>query len=452
MQRYGYIETVRRKIGSGPAETIRVCRLTKPGLYVITETPDDKLEKQRLKESGQKANLYDEGSSYLDCSERAIERRHEMLAMAKKKEFDASVKQRFYKYAEPLITDKNKSILIRESAKAKDVALNSTIKAERLYRHWRLANVNAFFIANHFLTTLDKTPMEYAMNIRDIHDADNEAPLDLKAFVEYTLAEWYQDFQYSLCYEKPKEDTSAETINRWYHKPVFYPYDCIPGFEPNNPDEDFNMIAKDLNNTARTFIGLACGVRANYIVYHTRPDRAEWNKKLEQDTISAIHDALEKANATAPNPHAENPTEYAMIFCPTIQQFKKLFETAKKRMGKRAGDNRNVNHPYDGIYIIPFNHAGVQQVRLLMTQNPIQLADNLVYKFRKNYPDTFTKSYSSVFPLTYNKTPVLMAHTMNFQQLFAAMEEYEKGANFYVSCYPELVKYIQQIMPDVQFL
>lgn len=64
----------------------------------------------------------------------------------------------------------------------------------------------------------------------------------------------------------------------------------------------------------------------------------------------------------------------------------------------------------------------------------------------------FERTQEALYPLTFEGVPVLVAHPMNFQKLYWALEDYLNGQKFYVSCYPGQANFIKKIMPNVEFL
>ena len=112
--------------------------------------------------------------------------------------------------------------------------------------------------------------------------------------------------------------------------------------------------------------------------------------------------------------------------------------------------------PFNSACIIPINRSGAMQLKTLMESDPVLLEDRLITKFSNEIG--FTKSLptndemENIFKLNYNGTPVLLALLMDYQQLYWAKQHYDNGRRFYVICYPEQVKFIQKIMPEIEFL
>lgn len=216
-----------------------------------------------------------------------------------------------------------------------------------------------------------------------------------------------------------------------------------------------------------SFVGLAVGRKTNYIVYHTRPTKTPWYETIERATALAVNKAIETCNSEAQNcteNEGENVAEgsvvkaikNALMICPTVYQFASLFTLAKEHMPKRWAKEKRVGRPYQSVCIVPINHSGSMQLRCLMLSTPAEYEAILANSFL-TYPG-FTErplrkeEHDNIYKLSYNKRPVLLAHAMEFQKLYWATEDYLEGKKFYVACYPEQVKFIRMIMPEVDFL
>lgn len=90
------------------------------------------------------------------------------------------------------------------------------------------------------------------------------------------------------------------------------------------------------------------------------------------------------------------------------------------------------------------------QLRILMLSSPHECESFAINKMLKL--NNFVKTPDRTYKLSLNGIPVLVAHAMNFRQLYDAWIDYRKGKKFYVACYPEQAKYIRKIMPDVEFI
>lgn len=445
MEQNGYIEKVKRRVNSKKSRDVSIYRLTRSGFYVLTGTYDEHLEANRIRTAGKCPGRVVFGTSYQYHN---AQERDELIYLNHR----ANCRDPY----SPLnvddgIVSREFSILASEMVAARHVRIISSIKGDELYRNTRLANAHALFRACGYLTLIDFLPMECIIPIIDIHDPANEQYLTIERFSNSVIQSWYNNHERSLRFNDPATCHDNALCNAWFHTPIFYPLGIIPGLSAYEKADEFTYINIASRTYRHTAIGLAAGQRANYLVYHTHPTSVDWRPTLEQQSLTIVKRALEKHNENHPHPHMDKNYNYALMICPTVHQFKALFEDAKKRMGKRKGKNRRVARPFDALCIISLNHAGRVQIGWLMESNPIIVEDNIIRSLVKANP-AFYQTHDPLFPLSINKTPVLIAATMNFQKLFDAMELYEKGMNFYVVCLPEQVKYIRSIMPDVCFL
>ena len=170
-------------------------------------------------------------------------------------------------------------------------------------------------------------------------------------------------------------------------------------------------------------------------------------------SASAVQEYINDADVENPVHGAGYSTiKNALIFCPNVQQFENLFIVSRERMSKKRSRSREVGTPYRNVNIIPINTAGAMQLNVLMKTIPTKFDERVLFGLLEKYPDIFEKASDRTFSLIHKGKPVLLAHSMNYQVLFDAWEEYLAGRDFYVSCYPEQAKYIRRIMPKVRFL
>lgn len=451
MEKYGYIEIVNRKAGNSQADQIRVVRLTRPGIHLLTGRYNDELEQSRIEKAGLD-QYYRTSVSYLPEDQDGLLLLlalnaycdGESTALGQEMNFETAVKE--------AIVSGKLTILATGMEMADDVKLTPSTKPDTLYRHWCLANVQALFKTNHYLTSIDQLPLPNTRPVPDIHDQTKCPVLDVEAFTRYLLAEWYSAHPNSFTFRDPAENESESAFQEWHTTPAFYPIGDIPGFEVKENESNVEGYKKNNYTYTRTFIGLAAGNAVNYLVYYSKAKPNKWNVRAEHSSIQRVEQALIKALEWVDHPHAYKSCNYALYVCHTKRHFKILFDATKKRMGKKTGANRNVNAPFHTICLVPLNHAGGMQVRMLMQYSPLDIENIFAENYAKSYEGFAANPYNSTYKLTYEGTPVLLAHTMDFQKLFNAMEDYEKGKHFFVCCFPDQVKFIQEIMPDVEFL
>lgn len=449
MEKYGYIEKVTFKYGSKDVEKMTVYRLTKAGFYVLTGTFDEEFERRRQKEAGQDPIRVRNGTSYQVRSDEEYDTLNMLNYLAGKSEEDAW--QEFVQEAEFAVKSGLVSPLAYFMDKAPDVQVKLSTKGEIRCRNTRLANVNALFMANGFLTVLDRLPMDCVIPVWDIYDSQNLPRLDVEMFTFFARYMLFRDYPYSYNFLRLEEDDSDKRYEQWVGTPVFYPLNIIPGFDPFAQDLEFKYRKVRRNFYHHTCLGVAAGTKANYLVYHARPTSLPWKPSLEDASREQIKCAIENLHKTNPHPHSEKSNSFALIICQTLHQFKALFRDAQKRMGKKKGSKRQVDLPYLDVCIVPMNHSGLEQIRMLMYSTPPAVEMGMMFKL-KGMNEEFIEIAGTEFPLAYCKAPVLIAHTMNFQKLFRAMEYCETGKKLYVSCFPEQVPFLRTILPNAEFL
>lgn len=451
MEKYGYIEIVRRKVGPGPKDYVKVARLTKSGLYYLTAKEDHTLERERIENAGM-ANQVHAPVSYLPDDDDDMMLRFTLNKLSDNTDDNPDASEQFAALVEEAILDGRLSILATELGVAQDIQLTGSTKVDTLYRNWRLANVQALFKTNQFLTNIDRVPIPCANPLLDIHDPENRGLVGVEDLTRYALRNWYGSHIDSFTFHDPFEDHTDNAYEKWVNTPVFYPVSEIPGFEVEKAETASENYKQNNSTYTRTFIGLAAGVRTNYLVYYAKTKPNNWNVKSEDASIKKVEEALAKAYEWVEHPHNGKNCNYGIFVCHSVYHFKALFTSAKKRMRSKTGVMRNVSAPFNTISIVPLNHAGCMQVRMLMEYGPQDLENILMYNYIERYENFRENAYDNTYKLTYNNVPVLLAHTMDYQKLFDAMEDYERGVKFYVSCFPQQVKFIRQIMPNVEFL
>lgn len=445
MEKYGYISTAIYRYGGRAGEQFRVCQLTKSGWYILTNTLDIKWEWERKGAVMDLTdNRYSSLDSYIPESRAYQEKQTNLMALADRKNDSDESRMEFEQALIDAIDYDGFSFLASEISLAKQVNLTIPRYGAPLYRDYQLANINALFRANLYLTSIDRLPM------RPESDPENSGEIDLLSipgFCKSTLKNWYDAHPDYLYFAQSKCHSESDYA-AWKNTPAFYPFSQIPGAEVFGQAEESNIKSRVV---FRTFLGLATGVEVNYIVYHTKPTGFNWRPGIELNTIAIITESLAKVCPKQDLPYSEKPCHYALIVTPTIQQFAGIFSALKQRYGKNRAAKHRVCNPYEAINIVTLNAAGTMQIRLLMNKTPSN-ADAFITRFMQQQNENFYPTSDSLYPLSYKGYPVLIAHNLHLQHLFDAMLDYENGKKFYVACYPEQVKYIRKIMPNVEFL
>lgn len=320
------------------------------------------------------------------------------------------------------------------------------------HRSWKLGNIHTMFLINGFMTYLDRRPIvngwSFCGTKQDIMESAQEMPSETNIFTITNLAlkQWYEQYpDRNSCLESattnmPKKDNNT---------PAFYTAQEILSLIGVKEREDCPPIESP-NETAmwHTFTGLAVGPKCRYIVHHTQPYKTPWYKQVEINTIASVKLALLSTGILQPND--DGITKHALIFVWNRVQFRKFFMDASTR----AKSNMNpqiIASPYTSIHMIPMTASGVMQLRCLMLSTPYEYEKSLIEKLKKlDY--RFKDNDDQIYRLTLQSIPVLVAHAMDFGQLYAAWKDYEAGKKFYVSCYPEQRTTLTAIFPKVEFL
>lgn len=453
----GYLEDISRKYEKNRSSQFRMVRLTQAGLYLLASTPDEKLEMKRLDnlrgdtDRKKKENTYQSDSVY---DRQLREQWYVAATNPDALRVDREILNDAFLEA---VYEGDMTILALDCALAKEVSVTSNASnGWQIYRDWRLANITALFMANDFLTFLDRRPMDTKWVVSGIQNEEDLAKqiqggtLNLPGFMFHVLNRWYSEHPTSYRFTDPGCELTGETEEDWKATPAFYSAIEIPGFF--NEENSFGSISLTgaKNALRHTFCGVAIGRKKTYIVYHTKPGKTPWSERVEQTTADAVYKFLCDANGKDFATREPEITSAIMV-CHGVHQFAKLFENAKKHMANKWRKSLRVGIPYDTVSIVPINASGAMQLRGLMLMTPADYDLYMINKL-KAQDSRFERTQETLYPLNFNNVPVLVAHSMDFQKLFWALEDYYDGEKFYVSCFPGQVKYIQKIMPNVEFL
>lgn len=453
----GYIEDTNRKYGKGQLDQFRMIRLTKSGLYLLTGTQDAELEKKRLDQLNADTDRKIKEKTYESDSIYDLQLREQWYVAATNPDALKVDKETLYSAFLEAVYEGDMTILACDTKLAKEVSNTSNnINGWQLYRDWRLANITALFMANDFLTYLDRRPMDTKWVINGIqNDVDfakllQAGKINIPAFMYRALNRWYTEHPDSYRFSDPGSKLTEDTLRSWKETPAFYSAIEIPGFF--NEENSYGTISlTGAKNVLRhTFCGVAIGKKTTYIVYHTKPGKTPWSERVERTTADAVYKSLRDAKLENFE-QRESEITSAIMVCPSVHQFAKLFENASKYMSKKWRKIMRVGIPYDTVSIVPINASGAMQIRGLMLMTP---GDYELYIMNKlqDQDSRFERTQEPLYQLNFNDIPVLLAHSMDFQKLFWALEDYNAGIKFYVSCFPGQVKFIRKIMPDVEFL
>lgn len=451
MLKTGYIEEEIRKYGERKSETYRAISLTKAGLYLLCGYPNDDNETERLSGLGEMSFKQMAALTFtrFNPDEEALRQMNMVrqtepnLPREMRDQIDTS-------FLDALDTGEL-TILAYDNVNAPHVnTANPRYNMKRDYRNWRLSNIAALFIANNYLTYIDRRPMDTQWSVGAVYDEESydryleNGELDVPAFVYRSLSRWYTDHPESNRFMDPVPETTSQ--EEWSRTPAFYSTIEIPGFYTNNDD----ITAGQKNKVVHTLAGVAVGSKIAYIVHHTRHKKTPWGSRWERTTMEIVQAALEEANIIAPSGEPYRIRE-AIVVCGSISQFENFFNSARDNIAKRWQKDRKIGVPYDTVCLVPVNASGTMQIRYLMALSPYEMDMNIANNLVRS-DARFTRNHGGLFMLSFDGTPVLLAHSMQLQQLYDAQQKYLEGMDFYVSCYPGQTQYIRRLMPNAKFI
>jgi len=481
----GYVDDTVYKYGAAHYQKFRALHLTRSGLYSLTGTIDPETELDRIDACIKAGCSKRQATNYIRHSDHETECLNILNYFHNSKPFKSPSEEDTYnRFLHETIESGLATVLASHADRAKDTAISANgYTGHRLYKQWRLENIETLFRVNGFLTRLDKRPMDQYwldklrngdedftdIKVNEVDDKrglmeDEEEmigleqtpgtenrKLPLPIFVDQCLHEWYETHPGTYSFTQPYRKLYGDEVEQWNETPAFYPAYEIPGFggklQAKTP-----MIASGARNTLRyNFVGLAIGKVCNYLMYHTRPARTNWAESIERTSALAVQRAIDFSSEAEQVHGAGKSIENAIMVCTTVHQFASLFVVSKQKMPKRWQKIKRVGAPFNVVNIVTLNNSGAMLFRGLMLSTPIQFEEAIINSFVQRYPQ-FQKNNDDQYQLTYNGLPVLVAHSMDFQRLYYAWEDYLNGHKFLVSCYPEQVKFIQKIMPDVEFI
>lgn len=451
MLQLGYIEECRKRVGVKSWETITMYRLTKSGLFFLTNTPNEALEEERKRNIPGLKNRNKKEISYTPTDPQYYANRQQLYEIAKLTDPTEEDLRTFRTLFLESVEYDNISILATEPYLAESVQVNTTMRSNALYRSWKISNIEALFKANNYLTQIDRRHLQTPKRVR----ANETRPMDIYDFCCYTLDRWYDTHKDAFLYLLPLEHFAEKVEPSWRETPAFYPIaeidDAVIEIET---EEEINE-KKTTRSYRNMCVGVAVGREKNYIVHHTRNSGTPWEELIEKSTIGSVQMRINNYAENNQTLGANRSIYNAIMIVTNVPQFVSLFTQAKS-IDKEGRRKYRIGAPYDAVCLIPVSPAGMMQLRGLMESSPINFERaiaNYLLQFdgfarRSLGPDP----WDSIFPLTYKGVPVLIGHTMNWQVLHYAKGFYEEGRKFYVSCYPEQAKYIRAIMPDVEIL
>ena len=460
----GYVEELRKKYGNPHWDEFGMLRLTPAGLHLLMGTPCAETESARIERCMAQNFTYRASVNFFkgrNDSENARKMLYDLASACPLSETQTN-------YMDSLLTglvvDGDCTILANQINKAACIDLKcQTQNGMRQFRNWRESNIHALFAANSFLTPIDRRPIPVGwqrhLDLNNPPDcSDFPATTELSVLVEQSLISWYSKHPASFSFRHPMLDSKEGLVLEsgiripYPNIPTYYSATEIPGFG-GKPTVDYGYKTSGAQNTLNhNFCGLGVGMKANYLIYHTRPVKTPWSEKTENTSAAAVQQWLNSMNRDVPIMGANRAITNAIVVCNTVMQFAALFKNVRKTIGNNEDKFKQIGAPFSSVSIVILEHAGVQQIRSLMSDSPIAIETSLVYDFISKYPDKFEKSSDPLFQLVHKGRPVLVAHLLDYRKIYQAWMTYETGKRFFVMCYPEQVKYLKKLMPEADFL
>ena len=461
MDKYGYTRTEQYSYTNYANIKLRTTCLTRSGLFLLTNTPDAVTEQMRLNSIPKKATKRKQkDESYMPDDAVAVQYRDELLALAEQRGSNPSAAAAFNAlFLESLYNGNQLTPLATEPSSARHVSARFHFMKNQIYTAWRLANIEALFRANGALTSIDRRQIDPKQNRKTIAEIleDGRQP-DIYEFTKSVLQKWYADHPEALTFHDPYPGFGMPK-EQWETAPTFYSLRDIPGFESsfseNEAGKNSSMnIAGTASIMRHSCLGVGIGRHANYLLYHTNPNGYLWSVHTERSVMNAVQASI-NSYSEKPVFGANRTIQNAIIVCPSVRQFASLFDPKNSPPSKWQSKIR-VNTPFQSALIVPLNHAGLMEMRLLLASSPAEIERVLVSRFTR-MPEFFSRPATqepreSIFALSHKGKPVLLALLMDYQKLFWAKQLYDEGMRFHVICYPDQVKFIRQIMPEVTFL
>lgn len=469
MEKGGYLTDGSRKFSTSPIDKFSYHRITPSSLYLLSGTPN-------IEDEPNFSDLYDENYNRRKKEKRSYRPSKEIRQIyqylydyatdaAHSEQEEAEHKSLFYDSV--CAWDVTPLAVGTEKAPSVHIALSDLNNLQH-YRCWRTANINTMFRLAGFLCHLDRRPIDAGWTFNGLctnqryHKQLETNELDVMSFTRYALERWYEEHPDSYLFQNPGRSLS-EHWEEWIHTPVFYGRNEIPGIKPYVFEED-NVQATGQNNILRhTCMGIAIGKECNYLVYHTKPKKELWMRGVEKASAIAIQNLIDDYALNNSVFGAGRIIQNAIIFCDTRYQFEALFQeiltgkqsrkttddTKSKKDGKRGVDS--FGYPYSSMHIICLNGSGVQQLRALMYTTPHEYVMMETNQLCARNPE-FMKTNDWIYPLAYNNKPVFLSHDMDYFRIKKALKDWQSGQRFYISCYPEQVKYMSILFPGAEFL
>lgn len=458
MERSGYVTSGNYKFGEYKCDQFFEFMLTRSSFFLLTGTPDAETERERVRLASDRMRPADRDKKEMNYQPSPdLQTLNQFLyAYATEDAHQPEDSELYDELFWEAVFAWDITPLANVIGHAKDVApLLRPMNGRRQYQLWRISNVNAMFRQAGFLSMLDRRHIDtnWAFNglcAQEPGQTDESPNWDIPAITSFSLRKWYADAPDSYLFGDPGKSLKSN-CEAWASTPTFYAVNEIPGMKPTVFEESICGATGHKNIVRHTCVGVGVGTVANYMIYHTKPRKEAWKSGIERTSALAIQEALNGYNLNSPVLGAGRIIKNAIIFCDTIFQFGALFEDVIKVEKYYHKKTSNYGYPFESFHIVLLNGAGVKQLSRLMLSTPIDVIKNIAREIRE-MDSSFMDTGDLTYPLAYKNLPVFLAHDLDLYRLRRAIEDRRAGRKFYVMCYPEQVKYLRKILPDVEFL
>lgn len=458
MERNDYISSGNYKYGEYKCDQFFEYALTRSSFFLLTGTPDTQTERERLRLAAERLRPADRNKKEMNYLPSADLRtlNQFLYGYATEDEHNPEDSELYDELFWEAVSAWDITPMANVIALAKDVApLLRPINGRKRYQLWRISNVNAMFRQAGFLSMLDRRHIDtnWAFNglcAQEPGQTEEGDKWDIPAITSYSLRKWYADTPDSYLFENPGKSWDADR-EAWASTPTFYSVNEIPGLKPAVFEGNIHGVTGHKNIVRHTCVGVGIGASINYMIYHTKPKKEAWKSGVERTSALAIQEALNNYDLNNPVLGAGRIIRNALIFCDTIYQFAALFDDVIKLEKYYQKKTTNYGYPYESFHIILLNGAGINQLSRLMESTPINVIKSIAREIRE-MDSSFMDTGDLTYPLAYKNLPVFLAHDLDLYRLRRAIEDRRAGRKFYVMCYPEQVKYLRKILPDVEFL
>ena len=276
---------------------------------------------------------------------------------------------------------------------ANDAKINFTkYSANQRYNIWRLSHIQAMFLANDYLTYLDRRPYDTGFAIDGIADENSfqaytqKHGLTLPAFTYKALTEWYKNNPGFYRFTQLIPDESDEAREEWLATPAFYAAHELP-YNDSKKTIQLGANAKGSKQVINAIhVGLATGKKINYVVYHGKPGPFKWLPRRELQAKEEITRSVHSMKTRCPEMPIQDNVDFALYFCTSHHQFSALFDGVKKRHIKYKKQSYITNEPYRGIYIVPVNDSGAALLWCLLEFTPSEAEKKIHESICNAYP------------------------------------------------------------------